>query len=164
MKIDGPSFTQTWNVNLFCSIHFVPDKCISNVNTSCLCPDISLKTSSLCLPPDWGLTSGSHYWKLFRLWSDVRKLLCSDTQPSITMRITQLAQVTGAVFNCESSSSTIYNVCLSVCLFVCLSVCHKSWNSSVNISQSQSEHSLRLTDQSEDSIRSAVSAEISFSI
>ena len=47
---------------------------------------------------------------------------------------------------------------------VCLSVCHKSWNSSVNISQSQSEHSLRLTDQSEDSIRSAVSAEISFSI
>ena len=49
-------------------------------------------------PPDWGLTSGSHYWKLFRLWSDVRKLLCSDTQPSITMRITQLAQVTGAVF------------------------------------------------------------------
>ena len=64
------------------------------------------------------------------------------------------------IFNCESSSSTIYNVCL----FVCLSVCHKSWNSSVNSSPSQTEHSLRLTDQSEDSIRSAVSAEISFSI
>ena len=49
---------------------------------------------------------------------------------------------------------------MSVCLFVC----HKSWNSSVNSSPSQSEQSLRLTDQSEDSIRSAVSAEISFSI
>ena len=44
------------------------------------------------------------------------------------------------------------------------SVRHKSWNSSVNSSPSQSKHSLRLTDQSEDSIRSAVSAEISFSI
>lgn len=57
-----------------------------------LCPDISLKAPPMP-PPRWlrRNTSGSHYWKLFRLWSDVRKTLGSDTPPSITMRITQLA-------------------------------------------------------------------------
>ena len=41
-------------------------------------------------------------------------------------------------------------------LFVCVSVCLHFWNSSVKGSPSQSEYSLRLTNQSEHSIISAV--------
>ena len=50
------------------------------------------------------------------------------------------------------------SVRLSVCLFVCL--CH-FWNSSVLSSPSQSDYSSRLTDQSEDSISSAVQFRLS---
>ena len=56
---------------------------------------------------------------------------------------------------------TIQQAIRSICVFVCL--CH-SWNSSFKRFTSQSEHSLRLTNQSEDSILSAVSADISCSI
>ena len=45
MKIDDPSFTRVWNVNLFCLIRFVPDKCVPNVNTRC--------------PLPWHITEGS---------------------------------------------------------------------------------------------------------
>ena len=86
---------RVWNVNLFCLILFVPDKCVPNVNTRCLLPwhiTEGSSNASSSLTEAEGNTSGSHYWKLFRLWSDVRKLLGSNTQPSITMRITQLAR------------------------------------------------------------------------
>ena len=73
--MDDLSFTRVWNVNLFCLIPFVPDKFVLNVNTRCLLPwhitEGSSNASSSLTEED---TSGSHYWKLFRLWSDVRKL------------------------------------------------------------------------------------------
>ena len=59
------------------------------------------------------------------------------------------------VFNCESKQFNNLSDQL---------VCLHSWNSSVKGSPSQSEHSLILTNQSEDSILSAVSADISCSI
>ena len=65
--------------------------------------------------------------------------------------LSQLPRTCFAVlFNCESSSSTIYDVCLSVCLSVTKVEIHLQRVSS------KSEQSLGLTDQSEDSIRSAV--------
>ena len=72
-----------------------------------------------------------------------------------------------SLFNCESKQFNNLSdqlVCVCVCLFVCLCVCLHFWNSSLKGSPSQSEHSLRLTNQSEDSIISALSADISCSI
>ena len=81
------------------------------------------------------LLPGKIEWLLKRIQSNIKTLISN-------------------IFNCESSSSTIYQI-----HFVCVSVCLHFWNSSVKGSLSQSEHSLRLTNQSEDSILSAVSAD-----
>ena len=63
------------------------------------------------------------------------------------------------VFNCESKQFNNLSD-----QFVCLSVCATFEILLLKGSSSQSEHSLRLTNQSEDSILSAVSADISCSI
>ena len=69
-------------------------------------------------------------WPLFRL------LYLSCKGPKYCMAL--------PVFNCESSSSTIYNVCLSVCLFVCLFVCLSQKLKFIFTGFSQSEDILRL--------------------
>ena len=62
------------------------------------------------------LNQTSLHQSLYRLMGDVGDLQIIKHQDRYEKIVCQ-------IFNCESSSSTIYNVCLSVCLFVCLSVC-----------------------------------------
>ena len=93
-------------------------------------------------------------------------LLCSlfkDLPHPPPVRSISRSELHQKFLTAKVSSSTSSQINLSVCLFVCLSV------STFEIlllkgSSSQSEHSLRLTNQSEDSILSALSADISCSI
>ena len=89
--------------------------------------------------------------------------LCRSHGPCLRLRVSWAVGWEEFIFLTakEAVQQSIRSICLSVCLFVCL--CH-SWNSSFKRFTSQSEHSLRLTNQSEDSILSAVSADISCSI
>lgn len=89
--MDDLSFTRVWNVNLFCLIPFVPDKCVPNVNTRCLLPwhitEGSSNASSSLTEEETlqgviiGNCSGCD-----QMWEN------SGPQPSITMRITQLVR------------------------------------------------------------------------
>ena len=97
----------------------------------------------------WALPSGSIYrCSYYANWSSNN--LFSSTQ-TFKLPLT--------LFNCESKQFNKLSDQL-----VCLSVCLHFWNSSFKRFSSQSEHRLRLTIQSDDSILSAESSDISCSI